>query len=49
MGRQISEIVTGIGMLIALYLILVNYKGLTQIIRYTGNYAAKSIKTLQGR
>lgn len=48
MGR-IVEILSGIGILIAIYLFLSNGKQTANIINTIGSNSIKGIKTLQGR
>lgn len=48
-GKTIGEYMTGVGLLILIFLVLSNYKGVAEIIRVIGTYSTKQIKTLQGR
>jgi hypothetical protein len=43
------KIVAGIGSLIAIYLIVVNYQGTTSIISNIGSAGNSAIRNLQGR
>lgn len=45
----ITKIISGTGILIAVYLILANAKGSVQIINSLGGVYNSSVKTLQGR
>jgi hypothetical protein len=47
--NKIFDVVAGIGLLIAIYLFLRNYKATTSIISTFSSNAIKGIKTLQGR
>lgn len=45
----ITKIISGTGILIALYLFLDNYGATTKIISQLGSTYSSSVKTLQGR
>ena len=47
--KYVTEILSGIGILIALYLILSNAKGTSNLISSFMDSMTKGIKTLQGR
>lgn len=47
--NKIFEVVSGIGILIAIFLFLNNYKATTSIITSFSSNAISGIKTLQGR
>lgn len=49
MTNKIFDVVAGIGILIAIYLFLKNYKATTSIITSMASNSIKGIKTLQGR
>lgn len=49
MGSKVAMILSGTGMLIALYLILANSKSVVSITNQLGKTYSKSVKTLQGR
>ena len=48
-ARIVSEYIAGVGLLILVFLVLSNYKGVAEIIRVLGTYSTKQIKVLQGR
>lgn len=45
----ITKIISGTGILIAVYLILTNASGTTKIVNSLGSVYTSSVKTLQGR
>lgn len=47
--NKVFEVVSGIGILIAIFLFLNNYKATTSIISSISSNAVSGIKTLQGR
>lgn len=47
--KSVLTIVTGIGLLIGIYLFLSNFTATTNIINAIGKNATSGIKTLQGR
>lgn len=47
--RSILTIVTGIGVLIGIYLFVSNYNATVSIVNAIGKNATSGIKTLQGR
>ena len=49
MGGKIAMILSGTGMLIAMYLILKNSKATVNIVNQLGKTYTSSVKTLQGR
>lgn len=49
MGSKIAMILSGTGMLIAIYLFVSNAKGTTSIISQLGSTYTGAVKTLQGR
>ena len=49
MANKVFEVVSGIGILIALFLFLNNYKATTSIISSIASNSISGIKTLQGR
>jgi len=49
MGVIASDVVAGIIMLILTFLVLTNYKGLTEIMKQGGTTVSQVSKTLQGR
>lgn len=49
MVSRIVEVLSGMGILIAIYLLLSNGEQTTSIIRQLGNTVTGSVKTLQGR
>lgn len=46
---NVQKIVTGIGLLIFVYLVVSNYKATTSVINTIGGNSVLGIKTLQGR
>ena len=46
---KVYKVIAGIGMLIFVYLILINYQGTTSVIQSLASNATYGIKTLQGR
>lgn len=49
MGSKVSMLLSGTGILIAMYLILDNATSTTSIIKQLGSTYTSSVKTLQGR
>ncbi|MGE7114941.1 hypothetical protein [Lysinibacillus sp. NPDC047702] len=49
MSNKIFEVVSGVGILIAIFLFLNNYKATTSIIGTLASNSISGIKTLQGR
>lgn len=47
--NKVFDVVAGIGLLIAIYLFLKNYKATTSIISSISSNGISGIKTLQGR
>ena len=47
--NKVMDIASGIGILIAIYLFVANYKGTTAIISTMATNSIAGIKTLQGR
>lgn len=47
--NKVFEVISGIGILIALFLFLNNYKATTSIIQSLATNSISGIKTLQGR
>ena len=45
----VSKILSGTGILIAVYLLVANFKGTTSIIDSLGGAYTKGVQTLQGR
>jgi hypothetical protein len=48
-GVLASDVVAGIVMLILVFLVLTNFKGLTEIMKQGGTTVSQVSKTLQGR
>ena len=46
---NVQKIITGIGLLIFVFLVVSNYKATTSVINTIGGNAVQGIKTLQGR
>ena len=49
MGGKVTMILSGTGILVAMYLILKNATSTTSIIKSLGSTYTSSVKTLQGR
>lgn len=49
MGGKVTMLLSGTGILIAMYLILKNATSTTSIIKQLGSTYTSSVKTLQGR
>lgn len=47
--KSILTIISGVGLLIGIYLFLTNFSATTSIINAVGKNATSGIKTLQGR
>lgn len=47
--NKVFDVIAGIGMLIAIYLFLSNYKATTSVISTIASNGISGIKTLQGR
>lgn len=49
MGEKLTMIISGTGVLVALYLILKNSSSAVSLIKQSGSTYSSAVKTLQGR
>jgi hypothetical protein len=49
MGKKIIDVLSGVGILIAVGIVIWNYRGAVSIIDSLGSTSIQGIKTLQGR